>query len=409
MPLLPGKTEEILSKNIEELINSGYPPKQAAAIAYSKQSESKDSTSAREYDLNGWAEIKGNPISKVGVFEYSGSQISPDLEPNKIYKVYRPEEELSNAETINSFRLLPWTDEHAMLGDSESGMTAAENKGIHGVIGEDVYFENGYLKGNLKIFSNKLAELIEQGKKELSIGYRCLYDIVSGVFDGEKYDAIQRNIRGNHLALVEEGRSGHDVAVLDHFKFTFDAKGITMPNKAMDTEEMKAKDEGAETLTLEECFRKINELEERLRSMTDEDEDEEKVKIEIEDEDEDEEKVKVEIEDEEGADPAMFVTRTQFNEDKALRTKQMMREFSQRDALVKKLSSVIGTFDHAEKTLKEVAAYGVKQLGLSCAKGHEESVISGYLAAVKTNVPVHSMDAAPVESDMVTAYLNGSK
>ncbi len=47
--------------------------------------------SARKPDGNGWVEIKGNPISKVGVFEYSGGQIDHDgslgLDPNQIYNM----------------------------------------------------------------------------------------------------------------------------------------------------------------------------------------------------------------------------------------------------------------------------------------------------------------------------------
>ena len=284
MPLKPGKKN--MGSNIAELENAGHKPSQAIAIAYKEAGEdeneenqsisnysTKDSESSREHDINGWAEIKGNPISKVGVFDYLGSQISPDLDPNTMYKVYRPEEELSDPDTIESFKLLPWTDEHAMLGgDDEAGLTPAEKKGIHGVIGEDVYFEDGYLKANLKIFSNKLAELIEQGKKELSIGYRCLYDLVSGVYKGQRYDAIQRQIRGNHLALVEEGRSGHDVAVLDHFKFTFDTKGLVMADQ--ERQEDPVKDEG-ELMSLEQCVEKLKELEGHIRRLRAEGEDEE--------------------------------------------------------------------------------------------------------------------------------------
>ena len=239
MPLNKGKSDKARSANIAELIKAGHDPKQAEAIAYKTQREADsedgdngetfkiydETGSARTYDLNGWPEIKGNPISKVGVFDYLGADISPDLQPDRIYKVYRPKDELAHPETIDSFRLLPWTDEHEMLGSEDEGLTPAERKGVHGVIGEDVYFEDGYLKGNIKIFSKKLAGLIENGKKELSIGYRCLYDLTPGVYDGQKYDAIQRSIRGNHLASVEEGRSGHDVAVLDHFRISLDSKG----------------------------------------------------------------------------------------------------------------------------------------------------------------------------------------
>ena len=185
MPLKSGKSQATISKNIE-IEKNAHPNMsnaQAAAIAYSQsrktgRDDDKGETfriydengkeTARKHDLNGWAEIKGNPISKVGVFPYTGAQIgNSELEPDKLYNVYRPEEELSNPETIESFKLLPWTDEHAMLGSEDEGMLPAEKKGVHGVIGEDVYFENGYLKGNIKIFSNKLAQLIEDGKKEL--------------------------------------------------------------------------------------------------------------------------------------------------------------------------------------------------------------------------------------------------
>lgn len=239
-------TEAWISKKIKELRDEGYPEEQAIAIAYAehRRNAKDDDTgktfkiydskegSARSYDLNGWPEIKDNPISKVGVFPYHGRDISPELEPEKVYNVFRPDYELSDPNTIESFKLLPFTDEHEMLGSPDMGLTPAEKKGIHGVIGEEVYFDedDGYLKANIKIFSDKLADLIKNGKKELSIGYRCLYDLKSGVYNGTKYDAIQRNIRGNHLALVEEGRSGHDVAVLDHFKVTLDSKELKMPD-----------------------------------------------------------------------------------------------------------------------------------------------------------------------------------
>lgn len=368
--------------------------------------------SARQYDLNGWPEIMGNPITRVGVFPYTGSQISSDLEPDKIYMVYRPEEELNNEETIASFRLLPWTDEHAMLGNTEDGLLPAEQKGIHGVIGENVFFEDGYLKANLKVFSEQLAELIETGKKELSIGYRCLYDIQSGVYNGERYDAIQRQIRGNHIALVGEGRSGPDVAVLDSFKFTLDTKDVIMPDEKKPDAE--AKDEGEGGMTLQSLSEKIDMLADAIAKLqgmemkenaqdvepkdfvgkadvTDADEDKEK-------KDEDKEK-KAEDADEEKKDD---------EKKEGMDTKALIREISQRDALASKLSQHVGTFDHAEMTLAEVASYGVKKLGLTCKAGHETSVLDGYLAGAKVQTPVNTADEKPVCSS-IEAYLKGSK
>lgn len=444
MPLKSGTSEKILGSNISELENSGYKPKQAQAIAFSKQRESKDddkgetfkiydeeSETARSLDLNGWTEIKGNPISKVGVFPYSGAQISPDLEPDRIYQVYRPEEELSNQETINSFKLIPWTDEHAMLGSEDEGMLPAEKKGIHGVIGEDVYFDDGYLKANIKIFSEKLASLIEQGKKELSIGYRCLYDLTPGVYNGQQYDAIQRSIRGNHLALVDEGRSGADVSVLDKFKFTIDSKELLMSDQERKDE--PAKDEG---MTLEQCAGAIKHLQEMFEKMnpskmedTEEGEAKKELseeaakegdakdeegeykkfvnKAEVEDDDlEEEEKLS---QDEEGDTEKKDGDMDKPKDGKGMDAKSFFRELNRKNQLAERLSRHIGTFDHAEKTHKEIALYGIKKLGLRCKPGHEVSMLEGYLAASKAKNVSHIAQDSNIKSGCIDSYLKGVK
>ena len=52
MPLKSGKSQKVISENIGELIKAGHPHKQAAAIAYSKAGESKDSLSGIDSILN---------------------------------------------------------------------------------------------------------------------------------------------------------------------------------------------------------------------------------------------------------------------------------------------------------------------------------------------------------------------
>lgn len=169
-------------------------------------------TDKKEIDQNSYWFIKNNPLSKVGVFPYLGRQISSELEPDKIYQVLRPEEELSNPETIKSLNLIPLIDEHEMLGEN---FTPAEKKGTHGVTGDNAVFQDGLLSNDLKIFSESLKREIQNGKKELSAGYFCDYDLTPGEFERQHYDAIQRNIKFNHIALVEEGRMGHNVRVMD--------------------------------------------------------------------------------------------------------------------------------------------------------------------------------------------------
>src|ERR1019366_3956584 len=100
------------------------------ASAYRKSGKDQ-AESSRVLDHNGWWEVKENPLSKVGVFMYSGKFISNSLDPAEMFAVYRPAEELSDPECIESFKLLPWTDNHPsrMLGDPSQGRMAPEEKG----------------------------------------------------------------------------------------------------------------------------------------------------------------------------------------------------------------------------------------------------------------------------------------
>lgn len=167
---------------------------------------------AKKVDDNGWWIIKDNPLSKVGIFPYLGKQIDDSLEPNKIYRVFRPAEELLNEETVKSFHLVPLINDHEMLGKDYE---PAEEKGIDGIVSNPRPAHGDMLIGDIKIFSEKMMDDIKHGKKELSMGYTCTYDLTPGKWDGQPYDVVQRDLRGNHVALVDRGRMGSDVRVYD--------------------------------------------------------------------------------------------------------------------------------------------------------------------------------------------------
>lgn len=352
---------------------------------------------AQAVDLNGYIEIKGNPISKVGVFPYLGREIgAPD--PDAVYYVYRPEEELASPEAIESFKLMPLVDEHSMLGSEDEGLTPAERKGVQGVIGEDVYFDPPYLRGNIKLYSEAAKGLVKSGaKRELSPGYRCIYDFTPGVFDGQKYDAIQRTIRANHLALVEEGRTGPDVAVLDHMRFALDSNQLK--EAVMADENMSGGEASAKIKELLDQLKPLIAEQESVRGMMEEmgiklgkaDESEgervEEVEKAMGDEEvtaevvEDEEVVEVKTEDK---CDTMDALRKQV----AALTKQLAQvqdsgaliaSIADRDTLANKVSDFVGTFDHAHMTAAQVAEYGVKKLGIPCAKGQERVALDAWM------------------------------
>lgn len=169
----------------------------------------------KELDKSKFWIIRDNPIIKTGVFPYLGRQISPDLNPTQIYNVLRPEDELFKQKTIDSFNMLPITIGHALLGSKDEGLTPPEEKGIEGTTGEHAKRTGDKMTNTIKLYSERIKDEINNGKKELSAGYFCDFMPESGTYQGRHYDYVQRNIDGNHIALVEKGRNGSDVRVMD--------------------------------------------------------------------------------------------------------------------------------------------------------------------------------------------------
>ena len=375
-------------------------------IAEAAQASAMD---RRDYDTNGWFEIQDNPLSTVGVYPYMGRSISAECIQDHLYGVYRPESELSSQECIDSFKLIPWIDDHVMLGSEDAGLTPSEQKGVQGVIGQDVYFDGTTLKGNIKVFSEAMANLIANGKKELSCGYRCRYEYAPGTYNGEPYQYVQREIRGNHLALVENGRMGPDVAVLDHLTFTIDSKEFQQMTK--DNEEAEKS-----SMTLEEVHKfleevmpklaKIQELtgkqsEEELDSHCDEEEKDDTV-YDDDEEKEDEEKM---VKDE---DPEEMKKKDgETGMDEAVIAKLIQKNIAKKSKLYEKLSAQVGAFDHSDMDVDQLAKYGCKKLGLEVEKESRVQFLEAYLLG-KGASKTAAMDMATAKKgNFVQRYLKG--
>lgn len=373
----------------------------------------------RQKDINGWFEVKDNPISKVGVFDYSGAQIGA-ADPNRIYRVYRPAEELADPATIESFKLLPIVDDHTMLGNPNEGMTPAEDKGVAGVIGEEVYFKHPYLLANIKVFSETLRQKIEAGKIDLSGGYRCFYEFTPGIFEGEPYDAIQRQPRGNHLALVDEGRMGSDVVVLDHLKFTVDKKDtITMENEKLLSALQAALDKLNKGSALtQEDIENLASVVNSLAQPTSKEKTDDPAAT-----DNNDDALVEEIAPDNGNDVDAIDDETGQTTDvenvakqSAMDARTFIAELGARDRLAANLSNVIGTFDHSSMTTDDVALYGARKLGLKCKRRNARTAVSAYLLGLKkgglnTLSPMVSFDHTintSKNASFLTRYLKGN-
>lgn len=216
----------------------GCAPNVLACIFNAMAGDASDS--AKNYDINGFFEVMDNPVSKVGVFNYLGRNIPQEAQKgngNKFFAVYRPAEELADPATVASLRLKPWIIDHTMIGNGAGGTKQIEEKQARGVTGERGWFDpddgEGTLKTNIMCWSEYLASAIAAGKAELSLGYRCVYDYKPGVYKGVPYTYVQRRIRFNHLATVDDGRMGPEVAVMDGSEKPFTEKS-NMSKKVRD-------------------------------------------------------------------------------------------------------------------------------------------------------------------------------
>jgi hypothetical protein len=154
--------------------------------------------------LRAWA-----TIARTGIQNYVNADGSMRIE-------YRPEDEVSRPESLASFAGKVITDEHPNeLLDSDN--TAKYQKGFTGT---EIVYDNGFVKAVMTITDKSLVQKVMRGDvKEVSAGYRVEFDATPGIAPtGDRYDGIQRNINGNHIAVVRRGRAGPDVKLhLDRF------------------------------------------------------------------------------------------------------------------------------------------------------------------------------------------------
>lgn len=374
----------------------------------------------RVIDGNGWMFIPKNPISKAGVFPYLGSEITGAPEPNRVYSVFRPPEELEKA--AETFKLLPIIDEHELLG--EKGVSTDERPAA-GFTGENVTYEHPYLYAPLKITSPKLMNTIKGGKVELSPSYFLDYEPSEGVYEGQSYQYIQRIRAGNHLALVSRGRTGADVAVLDHQTFAFDTGGL-LP---MTLEELLA---AVAALEAEEKAQLLA----ALSPAADEDKTEDETPVEpVEDEggaladevdDVTEAAAKAETAKAEGDDVAAIEAageavqnaeevlaaaeelRDKIAEDSM---KKAVRHIDERNRMLARVKPFIGAVPVvAQDSAESIAAYFLKKQAVKHAKGQAAAVTMGYLHGRKPASETVAQDSAkPVTQDETINALWGKK
>lgn len=200
MPVGPFVTQE-LADRAADLLAGRLPPD--LAFDNSSRSESVD----------GHLRVEDNNISKACVSPYLGEEIPGweklGLDAKQVYKLLRDPAELEKS--APTFRGLPLLIKHIPVKAEDH-----PSDEVVGTIGTEVTFDAPYLKAPLVIWTAEGTEAVENNKqRELSAGYHYRPDMTPGVYQGEAYDGVMRDIVGNHVALVDKGRAGPDVVVGD--------------------------------------------------------------------------------------------------------------------------------------------------------------------------------------------------
>jgi len=148
-------------------------------------------------EMNDDGYLKGRAIAtNVGVFPYL-------MDDGSVQYELRPPEEVFESDSIASLKGIPMTNDHPSV------RVTSENAKKYGVgFTGDVRQDQYHLAPSLTITDAEAVQDVQDGKKALSCGYTLDLEFTAGTWMGVHYDAIQRNIRYNHLAIVPKGRAG---------------------------------------------------------------------------------------------------------------------------------------------------------------------------------------------------------
>jgi len=150
---------------------------------------------------DGYLVSEDSPIARVGVQTYT----NPDGTQRR---EFRPPEEVGKISSLETFELLPLTFEHPpQMLDSET-----VTKYQVGVTGEKARFDGKYIRAKIKVLDGKaIDKILDNNIDYLSVGYVCETEETPGIYEGERYDCVQKDIIANHVAVTKRPRGGKEL------------------------------------------------------------------------------------------------------------------------------------------------------------------------------------------------------
>jgi hypothetical protein len=165
----------------------------------------------RSLTPEGFLLCKNVPIARTGSQIYAHGEIPVEPDSNGLIHIDRPESEVFRNETLASFNGKPVVDEHPPEGRVTPDLWRQKAVGvlINPRRGDGLNFDNAFMYADMLIQDQGAIEAVLNGKREVSAGYDSEYlQLAPG-------HGQQRNIVGNHVALVDRGRCGPRCAIGD--------------------------------------------------------------------------------------------------------------------------------------------------------------------------------------------------
>lgn len=202
--------------------------------------------------------IKANAIvTRSGVFIYR----NPD---GTIRRELRHPDDVKKMDSLETMKMIPITNDHP----PERLVNAKNAKSLAiGYTGENIQVDGDNIIANLLITDEEgVRAVVEGGKKELSLGYTVDLIDEKGIFNDEPYDYIQKNIKYNHLSIVNRARAGNQARIaLD----SEDAEEIEIKKEDImtDKKQKRLKIKNDEYMVEPEVFEDVSELRDEVERL----------------------------------------------------------------------------------------------------------------------------------------------
>lgn len=169
---------------------------------------------------NGWLRASA-ALTRTGVFAYRN-------EDGSIRRELRPPQEVFRADLMPLYAGLPLTVGHPDVFLDVLTTRAHQVGSI-----SSPRREADKIVADLLVTDLVAIEQVQRGVRQISVGYEAELDFTPGTWFGVPYDAVQRNIQPNHIAIVDRGRAGPECAIrLDQgdtmLDLTIDGNSVTV-------------------------------------------------------------------------------------------------------------------------------------------------------------------------------------